>query len=78
MEQNKNNPDEQMNKDIDVTRSEHQQARQKAGDTGEEQRPEGSVDNGNPEHRHGSHQEGQYTQQSDDPTMHPSDADDDK
>jgi len=75
MEKNTGNGDE--NKNIDVSRSEHQQAQQAAGasPTGEEQRPEGAKYKGNPEHKHGSHREGQYTEQSDDPTMHPSDAD---
>jgi hypothetical protein len=69
-----------VNKDIDVSRSEHQQAQKAAGEnpSGEEQRAEGSKYKGNPQHQHGSHGEGQYTRQSDDPTMHPSDADDEK
>lgn len=69
-----------VNKDIDVSRSEHQQAQHVAGQspTGEEKRPEGSKAKGNPEHSHGSHAEGQYTRQSDDPTMHPSDIDEEK
>ena len=75
-QQKKNSPE--VNKDIDVTRSEHQQAQKSANDTGEEQRQEGGKNKGNPPHQHGSHQEGQYQPQSDDPTMHPSDMDEDK
>ena len=68
------------NKDIDVSRSEHQQSQQVAGQspTGDEKRMEGSKNKGNPEHHHGDHGEGQYTKQSDDPGMHPSDADQEK
>ncbi|HRO43191.1 MAG TPA: hypothetical protein PL009_10180 [Flavipsychrobacter sp.] len=77
MEQQRNSHDE-ANKNIDVTRSEHQQAQDGAGNTGEEQRPEGAKEKGNPQHQHGSHHEGQYQQQSDDPTMHPSDNDENK
>jgi hypothetical protein len=70
------NPGE-ANKDIDVTRSEHQQAQQEAGasPTGDEKRMEGAKGKGNPEHQHGSHAEGQYPKQSDNPTMRPSGAD---
>jgi len=77
MEQQKNDRQE-TNKEIDVTRSEHQQAQQAANKTGEEERAEGAKDKGNPPHQHGAHQEGQYQQQSDDATMHPSDIDEDK
>ncbi|RYZ54179.1 MAG: hypothetical protein EOP49_05730 [Sphingobacteriales bacterium] len=68
-----NNKKGDVNKDIDVSRSEHQQAQKAAdpGGRGEEQRQEGSKNKGNPDHEHGSHQEGQYQQQSDKPTMHP-------
>lgn len=62
-------------KNIDVTRSQHQQAQAVAAesnDTGEESRPEGSEEKETPAHHHGSHQEGQYDKQSDDPTMRPS------
>jgi hypothetical protein len=67
-------------REIDVNRSEHQQSQQLAGHnaTGAEERGEGSKNKGTPQHHHGDHEEGQYTKQSDDPGMHPSNADDDK
>jgi hypothetical protein len=69
-----NQSSNQANKDIDVTRSEHQQSQELAGKnpSGEETREEGSKEKGNPRHQHSSHQEGQYERQSDDPTMNPS------
>lgn len=70
-----NKPQNDSNKDIDVSRSEHQQAQKVANNTGNEERQEGSKDKGNPEHHHSSHAEGQYTKQSDDPTMNPSNID---
>lgn len=73
-----NNQQRDVNKNIDVSRSENQQAQHAANNTGNEERPEGSKYKGNPEHHHGAHREGEYTQQSDDPTMHPSDTDEDK
>gem|GEM_PF-1605036 len=67
-----------VNKNIDVSRSQHQQAQENAGTDRniDEQRPEGAKYKGNPKHRHGSHEEGEYTRQSDNPTMHPSNLDD--
>lgn len=62
----------------DVTRSQQDAAAKGANTSGEEQRPEGSEQKSNPEHHHGSHREGQAPHQSDDPTMHPSDMDEER
>jgi len=77
MKQQQNQKPE-VNKEADVTRSENRQAQNVANDSGEEQRQEGAKEKGNPKHHHGSHQEGQYQPQSDDPTMHPSNLDEEK
>ena len=77
---NKSNSNPEVNKDTNVTRSQQQQAQKVAGQTsaGNENRPEGLEYKGTPEHTHGSHAEGEYPRQSDDPTMHPSDIDEKK
>jgi hypothetical protein len=66
------------NKDTDVTRSQRREDLQDTNTTGKEERPAGAKDDGNPDHHHGSHKEGEYPRQSDDPTMHPSGADEEK
>lgn len=71
MKDQRKNP-ELPQKDTDVSRSQHQQTQQAANDPEAENRAEGAKYKGNPKHQHGSHQEGQYTPQSDDPTMNPS------
>ncbi len=77
---NQDKGQQQPQKETDVTRSQRRQAtdRSEVSHRGEEKRAEGSVNKGNPEHQHGSHEEGQAPHQSDDPTMHPSDIDEDK
>jgi len=77
MEQQKNDQSG-VDKETDVSRSQHQQAQNVANDMGEEERSEGAKDKGNPPHHHGSHQEGQYQPQSDDATMHPSNIDEEE
>jgi hypothetical protein len=72
------NKKEDVNKDTDVTRSQRREDLQDANMSGEERRPEGTESEGNPEHHHGSHKEGEYPRQSDDPTMHPSGTDEEK
>ena len=64
---------EDVNKKIDVTRSQNRQAQESAKDApeGEEHRSKGSIYKGTPKHKHGSHAEGEYSKQSDNPTMHP-------
>ncbi len=74
MDKQKNIPQ----KDTDVTRSEQRQTVSGADRDGQERRAEGSVNKGNPKHTHGSHKEGQTPYQSDDPSMDPSDIDEDK
>ena len=69
------NPQSDQNKDNDVSRSQRQQAQKASNKSGNEERSEESKYQGNPPHHHGSHSEGEYTKQSDDPTMHPSDLD---
>jgi hypothetical protein len=66
------------NKDTDLTRSQRREDLQNTNMAGKESRPAGAADKGNPDHHHGSHKEGEYPRQSDDPTMHPSDADEEK
>jgi hypothetical protein len=72
------NKNEEVNKNIDVTRTQRRETLEDANMTGEEQRPEGAEYEGNPEHHHGSHREGEYPRQSDDPTMHPSGKDEEQ
>ena len=78
MEDNKQQNGEQ---DKDITRSQNQQKQNAAG-RGEnmdaESRPEGAQDTGTGLSPQRSTKEAQYDKQSDDPTMHPSSADEDK
>lgn len=78
MDQEKKQQMDGVDKETDVTRSENQQAQNAASGEQTERRPAGSVNKGNPEHNHGSHREGEYSRQSDDPTMRPSGMDEEK
>ncbi|HTM65595.1 MAG TPA: hypothetical protein VL093_04695 [Flavipsychrobacter sp.] len=66
------------NKDTEVTRSQKREDLQDANTSNTEKRPAGAEEKANPDHHHGSHKEGEYPRQSDDPTMHPSGADEEK
>lgn len=76
MEQEKNKRNDE-NTNPDVTRSQNRQAQDAANDSEHEERPAGAQYKGSPQHEHGAHKEGERPRQSDDPTMHPSGADED-